>query len=431
MTVIHLVLVLAVQHWLVVNDIHLDPFSKAGVVYGADTTSVLWRSAARAMHTDAPDARVILLGGDMLAHHFAEHALAANRAPAASALGAMRSIAGDLDAVFPKAQFLVTLGNNDDPCGDYRSEMGGPYQAQLARIWAPLVNRGGAAPDFIAQFSRGGYYTARLPIRSERAIVLNSVFWSILYDGGCFSRPHEPGATELTWLQHELEDLPADTKAVVLMHIPPGYDPRGTEIVHRVVAVPFLTQSSNRAVLEALGSRANALRFIVGAHTHRYDFRIVAGVPMLVASSISPIYQNNPAFFVLDVDDDGVLRNVHPYIYDAGTDGWIAEPSFDAMYGTHALTADALTTIAAKIRSDAGARAAWRIAFDAWARMDGGMGDLWLPYACAQTELDGGYAACAGTANRTRVLVLVTVALLIVFVVGASLLLRRSATRSR
>jgi hypothetical protein len=430
-TVIHLVLVLALQHWLLVNDIHLDPFSKAGVVYGADTTSVLWRSAVRAMHADAPDARVVLLGGDMLAHHFAERALAANRAPAASAVGAVRSIAGDLNAAFPQAQFLVTLGNNDDPCGDYRSETGGPYQAQLARIWAPLVDRRGAAPDFIAQFSRGGYYTARLPIRSERAIVLNSVFWSFLYSGGCFSRPHAPGATELTWLERELEQLPAAATAMVLMHIPPGYDPRGTEIVHRVVAVPFLTPSSNRAVLDALRSRANALRFIVGAHTHRYDFRIVAGVPMLVASSISPIYRNNPAFFVLDVDDDGVLRDVHPYIYDAGSDVWITEPSFDAMYGAHRFTADALTAIAAKIRSDAGARAAWRIAFDAWARMDGGMGRAWLLYACAQTEPDGGYAACAGTANRTRVLVLVTVALLIVFVVGASLLLRRSATRGR
>ncbi len=400
-------------------------------MYGADTTSVLWRSAVRAMRADAPEARVILLGGDMLAHHFAERAIPANAAPAASALGVVRRIAGDLDAAFPHAQFLLTLGNNDAPCGDYRSETAGAYQAQLARIWAPLVNRRGAAPDFIAEFSRGGYYTARLPIRSERAIVLNSVFWSILYSGGCFSRPHEPGAAELTWLGRQLEQLPPDTTAMVLMHIPPGYDPRGTEIVHRVIAVPFLTQSSNRAVLEALGTHAKALRFIVGAHTHRYDFRIVAGVPMLVASSISPIYRNNPAFFVLDVDDDGVLRDVHPYIYDARTDAWIAEPGFDAMYGTHSITADALTAIAAKIRSDAGARAAWRIAFDAWARVDGGMGGAWLPYACAQTEPDGGYAACAGTANRTRVLVLVTVVLLIVFVVGASLLLRRSATRSR
>jgi hypothetical protein len=429
--VIHLVLVLAIQHWLLINDIHLDPFSKAGVAYGADTTSVLWRSAVRAMRADAPDARVVLLGGDMLAHHFAQEALAANRAPAASAVGVVRSIAGDLDAAFPHAQFLVALGNNDDPCGDYRSETGGPYQTQLARIWAPLVNRRGAAPDFIAQFSRGGYYTARLPIRSERAIVLNSVFWSFLYSGGCFSRPHEPGATELTWLQGELERLPPDSTAVVLMHIPPGFDPRGTEFVHRVVAVPFFTQSSNRAVLDALSTHANALRFIVGAHTHRYDFRVVASVPILVASSISPIYGNNPAFFVLDVDGKGVLRDVHPYVYDADSAAWTAEPSFDAMYGTHRFTADALTAIAAKIRSDAGARAAWRIAFDAWARMDGGMGSAWLTYACAQTEPDGGYASCAGTANRTRVLVLATIALLIVFVVGASLLLRRSATRSR
>jgi hypothetical protein len=134
---------------------------------------------------------------------------------------------------------------------------------------------------------------------------------------------------------------------------------------------------------------------------------------------------------VLDVDDGGTLRDVHPYIYDAGSATWITEPSFDAMYSIRGLTADVLTATAAKIRNDVGTRAAWRIAFAAWARTDGEMGALWLPYACAQTELEGGYAPCAGTANRTRVLVLIAVALLICFIVGASLLLRRSSTRSR
>jgi len=426
----HLVFALVVQHWLIVNDIHLDPFSKADVVYGSDTTSLLWRSAVRAMRAEVPDARVILLGGDMLAHHFSADAAAANKAPVANALATVRTIAGDLDAAFPKAQFLVALGNNDDPCGDYRSETGGTYQARLAQIWAPLVNRHGNAPDFVAQFSRGGYYAARLPVRSERALVLNSVFWSILYSGGCYSRARDPGGSELSWLQRELDQLPAGATAMILMHIPPGYDPRGTEVVHRAVAVPFLTTSSNGALLRMLTARASVLRFIAGAHTHRYDFRVAGGVPMLIASSVSPVYLNNPAFFVLDVREDGTLADVHPYVYDRATAAWLSEPTFDAMYGIRGITAGTLTAVAARIRSDANARATWRMAFDAWARKDGGMTAAWLPYACAQTELDGGYAACAGTANRTRVLVLVTVGLLICVIVGASLLLR-GAMRSR
>ncbi len=428
---IHLVLALAMQHWLVVNDIHLDPFSKTGVVYGSDTTIALWRSAVRAMRVDVPDAQVVLLGGDMLAHHFAQEAAAAHASPQASALAVVRTVAGNLNAAFPRAQFLVALGNNDDPCGDYRSEEGGPYLLQLARIWQPLVNRAGAAPAFVAQFSQGGYYTARLPLRSARAIVLNSVYWSILYGGGCYSRPHNPGTTQLDWLQLQLDRLPPDDTAMILMHIPPGFDPSSTTVVHRVVAVPFLNPSSNRALLRILAGRASALRFIIGAHTHRYDFRVPGGVPMIVTSSISPIYDNNPAFFVLDVDADGVLHDVHPYVYDPGASTWITEPSFAAMYGVHEITASSLGAIAAKIRSDESVRSVWRLAFAAWSQADGGFGDTWLPYACAQTELDAGYAACAGTANRTRVLVLVALGALLGFIVVASLLLRRGTRQNR
>lgn len=426
---ISFVLSLVIQHWLVVNDIHLDPFSKAPVVYGSDTTSVLWRSTVQAMRAKDPDARVILLGGDMLAHHFAAHAAAANKPVEASALATVRTIAGDLDAAFPRAQFLVALGNNDDPCGDYRSETDGAFQAQLARIWAPLVNRDGAAPEFVAQFSRGGYYTARLPIRSARAFVLNSVFWSILYSGGCYSRARDPGGAEFTWLQHELDDLPPGAAAVALMHMPPGFDPRGTELVHRTFAVPFLRPSSNSRLLQLFAAHANAWRFVIGAHMHRYDFRLPGDVPMVIASSVSPIYRNNPAFFELDVADDGTLRDVHPYVYDPVADAWIAEPSFATMYGINGLTHDTLTAVAGRIRSDEATRAPWRLAYNAWG-MDGRMGPAWLLYACAQTELENGYAPCAGTVNRTRVLVLVAVGVLICVIVGASLLLR-SATRTR
>lgn len=422
---------LALQHWLVVNDIHLDPFAKTGIVYGADTTTALWHSAVHAMRADAPDVRVVVVGGDMLAHHWVEGAAAAHATPEQSALAVARTIAGDLDAAYPHAQFLVTLGNNDDPCGDYRSETGGSYAAQLARIWEPLVDRDGASPGFVAQFSQGGYYTARLPLRSTRAIVLNSVFWSLLYAGGCYSRAHDPGAAELRWLQTQLDRLPAGATAIGVLHIPPGYDPRGTSLVHRVVAVPFLTPSRNSTLLSVLTAHATRLRFLVGAHTHRYDFRVVGRIPILVASSISPIYRNNPAFFVLDVDADGTLRDVHPFVYDADAATWIREPSFDAMYGIRSLTGDALASVAARVRSDTSVRAVWRLAFDAWAREDGGIGSAWVPYACAQTELEGGYAACAGTTNRTRILVLAAVAILAIVVVAASMALRRSATPNR
>ncbi len=410
---IHFALALILQRWLVVNDIHLDAFSKRGIVYGTDTTPALWRSALRAMRADVPDPRVVVLGGDMLTHEFAQRARAAGEAPEASALGSMRTIAGDLDQAFPRAQFLFALGNNDDFCGDYRSEAGGAYQMQLARIWAPLVDRGGAAPAFVAQFSNGGYYTARLPIRHGEAIVLNSVFWSIVYSGGCASRPHDPGAAELSWLDNRLTQLPPDANATMLLHIPPGYDPQSTATtVHRLIAIPFLTPHSNAGLLRLIAGHARQLRVILAAHTHRYDFRVAGGVPTLIASSLSPVYHNNPAFYVLDVDAAGEVHDVHPYVYNPDTGAWDREPSFDAMYGTRAFTAAALSAIAARLRSDAQLRAVWRAAYNAWSPYPSGVGPDWRPYACAQTQLDGGYAACAGTATRSRAAVII--ALLVV-----------------
>jgi len=408
----HLVFALILQHWLVVNDIHLNPFSKRGIVYGTDATPVLWQSALRAMRADAPDVRVVLLGGDMLTHHFPERAHAAGKDPDASALTTMRTIADGLNALYPRAQFLFALGNNDDFCGDYRSEAGGPYQAALARIWAPLVDRNGAAPAFVSQFSSGGYYTARLPIPHGEAIVLNSVFWSFVYSGGCASRPHDPGNTELAWLQRWLAQLPPDANAMILLHIPPGYDPQTTATtVHRLVAVPFLTRHSNVELLKLIADHARALRVILAAHTHHYDFRVAGGVPLLIASSLSPVYSNSPAFYVLDVDERGEVRDVHPFVYDPASNAWERESSFDTMYGTRAFTASALSTVAARLRSDPRLRAVWRAAYNAWSPFRTGVGRDWRPYACAQTQLDGGYAACAGTATRSRAAIIIALAL--------------------
>ena len=414
---IHFALALILQRWLVVNDIHLDAFSKQGIIYGSDTTPVLWQSALRAMRADAPNVRVVVLGGDMLTHQFPARAHAAGKNPDTSALATMRTIAGGLDRLYPRAQFLFALGNNDDFCGDYRSEFGGPFQAEIARIWAPLIDRNGAAPNFLTEFSNGGYYTTRLPIAHGEAIVLNSVFWSIVYSGGCASAPRDPGAREFAWLERRLVQLRSDQNAMILLHIPPGYDPQTTATtVHRLVAVPFLTRHSNAELLNLIAAHARNLRVILAAHTHRYDFRVAGGVPLLIASSLSPVYGNSPAFYVLDVDERGEIHDVHPFVYEPATDAWQREPSFDTMYGTRAFTAPALSAVAARLRSDAQLRAVWRAAYNAWSPVRTGIGAHWLPYACAQTELDGGYAACAGTATRSRAAVII--ALTVVAAIG-------------
>jgi hypothetical protein len=422
--VMHLILALVLQRWIVLNDIHLNLFSRAGMTYGQDTTPALWESALREMRLVAPDARVVVLGGDMLTHHFVERAHSGGMDSVPAALATDRAIADALGHVFPRAQFLVTLGNNDDPCGDYRSETGGTFAHQLAAIWAPLVNRNGAAPDFASRFAHGGYYTARLPVAHGRAIVLNSVIWSLFYRGGCQSAPREPGAAELAWLQRTLSELPAGTNAMMLLHIPPGFDPQSTALIHRAVAIPFLKREANGALLATIADHERNLRFIIGAHTHKYDFRIAGGVPLLLASSLSPIYDNNPAFYTIEVDGEGNLHDVQPYVYDGSTGGWTREPTFDAMYGVRTINRATLTAITMKIQDDQATRTTWERAYQAWSMVAPRFGAHWQPFACAQAQLDADYAACAGTRGRAWLLG-VMLAILAVIVAAAVLLIVR------
>ncbi len=424
----------ALQHWLVVNDIHLDPFSTAGIRRSADTTPALWKIAVPEMRRDVPQARVVVLGGDMLAHHFPALARKTRVSVERAALDTQRTIARDLGAAFPSAQFLVAQGNNDDPCGDYRSETDGPYTRALARIWGPLVDRANAAPQFASQYARGGYYTARLPIRGGEAIVLNSVFWSIVYRGGCLSHPRDPGHAEMQWLKSELQTRTANEPTVVLMHIPPGYDAESTMRAHRILAVPFLRPSTNRTLLGVLADGAGSVREIFGAHTHRYDFRLPAGIPMLIGSSISPVYKNNPAFYDVTVDSNGAIRDVVPYVYDIYTRTWTREPSFDAMYGVASFDAANLRRIAERITDDASVREVWKQAYDAWSWRVGDLDNDWVPFACAQTQLGQGFAACAHTSRRTHAVeAALAIAAVVVLggIVAVFALRRRRASTSR
>jgi hypothetical protein len=421
--VIHLLLAaLMLQRWVMVSDIHLNPFATTTFVRGQDTTPELWRATVREMHAVDGDAQVVIVGGDFLAHQFGSLARTAGQNPNDAGIAAMRGIASDLRRAFPHAQFLVTLGNNDDPCGDYRSDVGGSYLAALARIFSPLVNARGAAPQFASSFVRGGYYTVGLPIRGERGIVLNSVFWSFAYSGGCLGHSRNPGGEEMTWLRPIL----GSGKNVVLMHIPPGYDAATTAGIHRFAAVPFLGNAYNAELLSLFAQDRAHVPFALAGHTHRYDFRIPGGVPMLIASAVSPIYRNNPAFYELDVNADGGLHDVVPFIYDPFAEVWERKQSFDSMYGIDGFIASDLRKASASIERDPSVRARWAAAYDAWTW---GLDDIgqypWRVFWCAQTELGTGYPRCAQTQRRTAVLFAAAAVVAVAVIVWLTLTVRR------
>ncbi len=184
------------QQWLLVSNVHFTPYDDPSLIpqllaapasrwhailatstrppspYFSDTNFALFESALTAMQATIPNPPVVIIPGDFMAHKFPEQfaKYAPDAPPGAYDEFVDKTIAflaAEFNATFPKAQFLITVGNNDGYCGNYMSTPNSPFLAHMAAAWGPLVDRNGNAPNCAAQFSRAGYYTATLPGRAQ------------------------------------------------------------------------------------------------------------------------------------------------------------------------------------------------------------------------------------------------------------------------
>jgi len=93
--------------------------------YLADTNASLFHLALAQMRATVPNPQVVLISGDFLAHKYREQWKAAASDNSNAAFDAfvdktIAYIAQEFNAAFPNAQFVITLGNNDSPCGRLR-----------------------------------------------------------------------------------------------------------------------------------------------------------------------------------------------------------------------------------------------------------------------------------------------------------------------
>jgi hypothetical protein len=407
------------QIWLVASDIHLNPFARKPnpSLVGSDTNAALFVAALVRMRRAVPNPAVVLIPGDFLTHDFERRSRnhARNASPSDDAIRTMQTIATGFGRAFPYARFAIAVGNNDAPCGDYRSALGTPYLAAVARTWAPLVNRGGAAPDFAQSFAAGGHYTATLPIGGLRLVAIDSVPLSVQYAGDCAVLAGYPPARELTWLAQTLAATPPGMRNVVMMHVPPGYDAFSMQASRGLLIWPFLYPDANATLLATMSAPENRVAYAIAGHSHRFDFRLDGNVPVLVFGSISPVYRNNPAFFALHVGPDGSIRDIDIYAFDEWSQEWQPPRSFDALWHVTAVDASTLAVLHARRIWDSassGFPSNWHVAWSLW-------GSSWRVPWCAQTYLSGGFAQCAGLVRRTLLprLIAILVVLLAVGVV--------------
>jgi hypothetical protein len=289
-----------------------------------------------------PHPPVVVVTGDLLAHDIRRQ----------DAVATAVRIARRLDRAFPQAQFVLALGNNDSACGDYALAPDAPFLQEIAAAWEPLVNRGGAAPAFARTFAHDGYYTARLPLAGLRAVVVDDVFWSARYHAGC-GPAGEIAKSAMNELDATLRRTPGPLW--VLFHIPPGVDAFSTaHIVHDLAVVPFFAPAWRDRLLAALELRPGSVALAVGAHTHRFAYRIVDAsgprpVPMLLVPAISPIYGNAPSFLTANVAAGGVLHHVEEFSYRRGA--WANVGGMPTL-GVEAFTGAQLVALQGRLAAD-------------------------------------------------------------------------------
>ncbi|MGD0966835.1 MAG: hypothetical protein ABR949_01005, partial [Candidatus Aquilonibacter sp.] len=428
------VLAASPQAWIVLSDVHFDPFTQPRLVdrlaaapperwraifatgdvtapsgRGSDTNDALLESTLDGARNALPDPRIVIVAGDFLAHDFRAKFERTAKVHDAAAYAAfvdktIAFLAWELQAAFPRAHLLPVIGNNDNACGDYQSTLHDAFLSHMAAAWAGSA--GAADPNaFIAQFSTGGYYTIPLPAGGAQAIVLNDVLWSVNYKNACGDPKTDPGGDELRWLQSTQAAIAPGTPVWVIAHMPPGVDVYAT--LHAPAGsapIPFLTDRFNDALLTALDSSSTVVMSIAG-HTHMNSFRAIGPdpskprAPMLVVPAVSPLFGNAPSFTVLDVDGSTAQVNDEQiFILTKSKDDWLwhREYDFDSVYGPGPIDAADVSRVQQAIFDDE--RVRYR--FEEYYQSGDGIAPItdttWRSYWCANVALTlTEYTACA------------------------------------
>ena len=430
--------------FLIIADIHFDPFADPAIVdqlvaaevgawpgifasagrqgfaqYGSDANYPLMMSALEAAAGLLPQPDLVLYAGDYLAHQFETrfetYAGGGPEAYARFVIKTMTFVSEQLQGAFAGTPVYGTLGNEDSICGDYMVAPGQAFLAAVGELWAGQS----AHPEAFADFGVGGFYAVPHPTVQRRdLIVLNTVLWSMSYENRCNQEGGDPGAAQLAWLDWTLYRTKLRGRsASLLFHIPPGID--GYSSSHgsghgagtcREDVTPFLKEGYAKPFLALLERYRAILQVSYAGHTHMDDFRVVAtrGEPILlthITPSVSPIFDNNPAFDLIlyDRTSGDLLDYATIYLTNLAGAGrgeaarWAIEYTFRGAYGYTAYDAQTAALLARSIRTEPAVRDDYITFYPVTTASTRPPIDQqnWLAYACGQTELTPeAFAAC-------------------------------------
>ena len=398
----------AKENVLVASDIHFNPMADPSLVpqlmaadpagweiilnqtaprsfsqYGQDTNWWLLQSSLDQMRQTMPRPAVFLLLGDLLAHHFPATFQAITHDNDREhhrifVLKTIQFLALQLRRRWPDTQILLTPGNDDDMCGDYTIEAGGPFLTDTAETVRTLAK----ADEHLAADWRslGSYSLTPAAIPGIKIVSFNSVFFSEKYEPLSFNHSCEEVQSTapsqmFAWLEQTLSAAKkANQKVWLMFHIPPGIDGYGSVHNHetscRTNIVPMWIPEWTVKFDSLLINYQGTIAVSFAGHDHTDDFRVVrdgdtAKAFVLIDPPISPIYDQNPAFRVFDVDSSEVHDQTTYYLTNLTTAGakqpgiWKKEYTFSREWKTRQLDAASLGKIYDDVASSDAARAHW------------------------------------------------------------------------
>ena len=396
--------------------------------HGVDTPETLLRSSLRAMRARQPDAKFMLVSGDLVAHEFTcrystlfPHATPAEYQNFVEKT--IRYVVGLLRGSFPRIPIYVALGNNDSACGDYRLDPGNNFLANTARIVAAGLPASDRAAE-IQAFSRFGSYSLTMapPMKNARLIVLDDLFLSTGYRSCAGERNSAPADAQISWLREQLEDArQAGQKVWIMGHIPTGIDPYAT--ARRLGAMcghvhPVLFLSSTK-LADLLIEYADVVRLGIFAHTHMDEIRLLrpehaepdsaaSEVAIKMVPSISPVDGNDPSFTIARVDPGTATLRDYKVIAASNHTGiatrWSVEYDFAQSFHQQQFSPLTVRALVAEFAADPDAKSAASQQYIRHYFIGDRSPELkpfWPQYICALANTNtAAYAACVCPAAK-------------------------------
>jgi sphingomyelin phosphodiesterase acid-like 3 len=378
---------------------------------GVDTSYALYQSSLHAIHTQAGEAKFVIVSGDLVAHSFSCKfaAMFPKAAPADYRAFVEKTIVyvlANLRAALPGIPVYAALGNNDSDCGDYQLDANSAFLKESGQVFAADLE-GAEKAQALGDFAAGGYYSVSLPapVEKTRLIVLDDLFMSDRYQTCGGKADAAPAAAQIAWLKQQLDEARDKKEKVWAMaHIPPGVDSYSTarkwmDLCSGGKPKMFL---SSEALPEVLADYGDVVQLAIFAHTHMDEVRLlipakgtVAQKPVAVkmVASISPIDGNNPSFTMATVDPVHAILEDYRVIAASNQTGiateWTEEYDFAKTYHEPAFTATTVESLIAGFKTDPAAQTSASRSYLRYYMTGVDMRMLtliWQPYVCSLTN---------------------------------------------